>query len=189
MINKAIVYTHSNKLFVHHMTFGDWLREQIKKAGLSNAEVARRTGLSPTYIGNLVRDHSPNTKKGKGRPSEFTVEKIAKAVNGNLNTALTAAGFVPKNEALISHEIFQGITVTFQNVQLPKIAQEDILKAMRLIARGAIEEHKEETNEKEESQVKREIIDGDETVIIENSEDLVRFRKEILDQEKGKKKK
>lgn len=94
MKNKAIVHQNIHTLFVY-MTFGELLRRRIKELDISNAEVARRTSLSPTYIGNLVRDHSPNTKKGKGRPSEDAVEVIAKAVEIPLAEARIAAGYAP----------------------------------------------------------------------------------------------
>lgn len=94
MRNQAFVYANCNKLFVYTvMTFGEWLREEIKRTGLSNAEIGRRSGFSPTYIGNLVRDHNPNTKDGKGRPSEEAVTLIAKATGGNLDDAREAAGY------------------------------------------------------------------------------------------------
>ena len=99
MTNQAFVYYNRDKLFVDVMTFGDWLRQQIKESGFSNAEVARRAGVSPTYIGNLVRDFSPNTKDGKGRPSEEVVADIAKAFGANTDDARLAAGYAPLEDA------------------------------------------------------------------------------------------
>jgi transcriptional regulator with XRE-family HTH domain len=97
MKSKAIVHEPMRKLFVdsftNTMTFGNWLRNQINNANLSNAELARRVGVSATYIGNLVRDFSPNTKKGRGRPSEDVVEQIAKALGADINEARRAAGY------------------------------------------------------------------------------------------------
>jgi len=96
MENQAIVYALKRKLFVH-MSFGEWLRQKIIEKRLSNAELARRTGLSPTHIGNLVRNHSPNTKDGTGRPSQNAVRSIAKALDVSLDEARLAAGFAPKH--------------------------------------------------------------------------------------------
>lgn len=80
------------------MTFGEWLREKITEKGISNAELARRVEVTPTYIGNLVRDYSPNkTKPGTSRPSEGVVERIAIALGENVDDALKAAGYYPKN--------------------------------------------------------------------------------------------
>lgn len=85
------------KLFVHNkMTFGEWLRKKIKDKDWSNARVARLSGVSPTYIGNLVRDYSPTTISGKGRPSEEVVENIAKALEADVDEARLAAGYAPR---------------------------------------------------------------------------------------------
>lgn len=138
MINQAFVYSNHAKLFVDVMTFGEWLRQQIKSKGLSNAEVARRAKVSPTYIGNLVRDFSPNTKDGKGRPSEEVVADIAKAVGGDINEARLAAGYAPENGSNDdSHDVLDGVKIIFQDGKgLTKKQQQEILEAARLIARG-----------------------------------------------------
>lgn len=96
MTNEAIVYCSGRKLFVE-MTFGNWLRAKIIEAHTSNAELARRVGVSPTHIGNLVRDYSPNTKSGKGKPSEEVLEKIALVLGADVDEARLAAGFAPRN--------------------------------------------------------------------------------------------
>ena len=97
MINPAVVYTKERKLIVHNiMTFGEWLRAEITKAGVSNAEVARRAKISPTYVGNLMRDFSQNATKKGSRPSEKVVAAIAKALNADLNDALRAAGYLER---------------------------------------------------------------------------------------------
>lgn len=125
MINQAFVYCKSNKLFVYStmsdnknqpLTFGDWLRDKIKENAISNAELARRVGVSPTYIGNLIRDFSPNSKTGKIRASEPIIESIAKALNANLNEARLAAGYAPINE---------GESKDFGNVKVQLIGGQD----------------------------------------------------------------
>lgn len=139
MTNQAFVYTISNKLFVDVMTFGEWLRQQINEQKLSNAEVARRAKVSPTYIGNLVRDFSPNKKDGKGRPSEDVVEEIAKAVGGNLDDARLAAGYAPQDISQDAHEIAAGIQIIFQNgAKLTKKQKEEIRQTAAVIARGVM---------------------------------------------------
>lgn len=109
MINQAVVDSKSNKLFVHKImptsnfaSFGDWLRAKIKENDISNAELARRVGVSPTYIGNLLRDFSPNSKTGNIRASELVVEAIANALGADIDEARTAAGYAMKNRVLPS---------------------------------------------------------------------------------------
>lgn len=94
MKNTAGVCIFASKLFVYNtMSFGEWLRKNIEDRGLSNREVARRADVSATYIGNLVRDFSQNTRSGKVKPSEDVVERIAFALDADLNEARTAAGY------------------------------------------------------------------------------------------------
>lgn len=141
MLNQDIVYPVCSKLFVEYMTFGDWLRDQIKTKNLSNAEVARRAGVSGTYIGNLVRDFSPNTKTGKARPSEDVIEKIVRAIGGDLNEARLAAGYAPVtgNDASESAVEIEDIKIILQGGQrLSKRQQREILDTAALVARGVI---------------------------------------------------
>jgi predicted transcriptional regulator len=56
--------------FILGETFGNLLEGWRKSAGISQSELARRLNLSPTYISQLERDYYPNSKSGKGRPSE-----------------------------------------------------------------------------------------------------------------------
>jgi transcriptional regulator with XRE-family HTH domain len=74
-------------------TLGELITSRLLELGWSNAELARRTGFSTTYIGNLARDIAPGTKTGKPKriPDE-TVERIAKALNIPIDRARTAAG-------------------------------------------------------------------------------------------------
>lgn len=101
MKNEAFVYGNKTKLFDYNiMSFGEWLREQIKNKGLSNAEVARRAKVSATYVGNLVRNFSPNTKSQTVKPSEEVVENIAFAVGASIDSARLAAGYSPSKGSI-----------------------------------------------------------------------------------------
>lgn len=102
MLNKAFVYATYNKLFVDtdmynkkFKSFGEWLRHHINLSGLSNAEVGRRVDVSGTYIGNLIRDFSPNSKTGKIRASEEVVEKLAQLFSCDLDEVRDYAGYSP----------------------------------------------------------------------------------------------
>lgn len=99
MRNTAEVHRFTGKLFVYrHMTFGEWLRKKILEQRISNRELAQMAGLSPTYVGNLVRDYSPNMIGNRApRPGEDVVERIAKALNAPLDEARLAANYAPRN--------------------------------------------------------------------------------------------
>lgn len=82
-------------------TFGELISSKLLELGWSNAELARRTGFSTTYIGNLARDIAPGTKTGKPKriPDE-TVERIARALNVPMDRARTAAGLSKRERRL-----------------------------------------------------------------------------------------
>lgn len=109
MPNKAYVYPEGRKLFVYKdMSFGDWLRKQLNSKGFSNAEFARLIGVSPTYVGNLVRDYSPNmTTLRAPRPGEAIVEKMAIILNVPLNDVRRAANYAPIDE--IDDGLYDGL--------------------------------------------------------------------------------
>jgi transcriptional regulator with XRE-family HTH domain len=87
---KPMVAKTANK---RQETLGELITNRLLELGWSNAELARRTGFSTTYIGNLARDIAPGTKTGKPKriPDE-TVERIARALNIPIDRARTAAG-------------------------------------------------------------------------------------------------
>lgn len=109
MINEITVDRFAYKLFVYNnMEFGKWLRETMELRRVSNAELARRARVSPTYIGKLVRNYSPNMKGEKApRPSEPVVEQIAKSLDVPLNEARKAAGYAAFNDE--NEGFFDGI--------------------------------------------------------------------------------
>lgn len=117
------------------MTFGEWLRERLNGRGMNNADLARLTELSPTYIGHLVRDFSPNTKSGRVRPSEETVDSIAKALGVPVDEARLAAGYAAVHETA-SHDL-DGVFVSFDSAsELTEEEKSELLAAVRLIAQG-----------------------------------------------------
>lgn len=78
-------------------TLGELIQEALAEKGWSNAELARRTGFSPTHIGNLIRDYSPGTKSGKPtRLPADTVDRIANALGRPRDIFRRAAGLLPK---------------------------------------------------------------------------------------------
>ncbi len=100
MNNQACVHAFERKVFVYNsMSFGNWLRKQLNTRALSNAEFARLIGVSPTYVGNLVRDYSPNMTANRApRPGEAIVEKMAIILNVPLNEVRRAANYAPIEE-------------------------------------------------------------------------------------------
>lgn len=147
MLNQAFVHDKSNKLFVHqNMTeikftsFGEWLRGKIAENNLSNAELGRRVGLSPTYIGNLVRDYSPNSKTGSIRASEGVVASIAKALGVNIDEARLAAGYSPLNTLVFDEET---IGLFKQKEKLSPAKQRLVNRQLKAIIEALAEEEED----------------------------------------------
>lgn len=64
-------------------------------AGMTQSALAKRVGVSVSYISALERDE-PNAVDGSPRrPRVEKVEKIAKALNADMDEARLAAGFAP----------------------------------------------------------------------------------------------
>lgn len=77
-------------------TFGQKLKRWREAAHVSQAELARRMDVSPTWVSNLERDFSPSAKDGKPQPSIETCDKIARALGVRVAEVRLAAGYAPK---------------------------------------------------------------------------------------------
>jgi transcriptional regulator with XRE-family HTH domain len=77
-------------------TFGRKLQRWRESANITQAELARRVEVSPTYISNLERDFSPTAKGGKPQPSVETCDKIARALGVKVAEVRLAAGYAPQ---------------------------------------------------------------------------------------------
>jgi transcriptional regulator with XRE-family HTH domain len=95
-------------------TLGQLLSRAFESSGWSKAELARRTGFSPTYVDNILNDKSPGTRSGVARhvPKE-TVDKFAKALNVPLKEARLAAGLAPPEGEVISPKMIESETEVF----------------------------------------------------------------------------
>lgn len=83
-------------LYTFSMTFGKWLVREREARGIRQPELAKRAGVSVSYISALERDE-PNAKDGSPRrPRIDKVERIAKALGVTLDDALLAAGYAPR---------------------------------------------------------------------------------------------
>lgn len=76
-------------------SFGEWLLVTRKSAKQTQAETAKRAGISKAYIGHL-ENHRPHTTSGADLiPNREKVIAIAKAVGGDIDEALSLCGYAP----------------------------------------------------------------------------------------------
>lgn len=92
-------YTISTVVNYSDMSFGKWLAEKRIAARLTQGALAKRAGISITYVSALERDE-PNAKDGSPRrPRLDKVERLAKALSVPIDEARVAAGYAPLNPA------------------------------------------------------------------------------------------
>lgn len=81
------------------MTFGKWLVRNRQAAKLTQAQLAERAGIQPSYVSALEREE-PNAKDGSPRrPRIDKVDRIAKALRVPVDEARLAAGYAPTKPA------------------------------------------------------------------------------------------
>lgn len=77
------------------MRFANWLVERRKALHLTQGELAKRAGLSTSYISTLERDAPHNITGARPRPTPEAVVAIAKALNENPDDVLLRCGYSP----------------------------------------------------------------------------------------------
>lgn len=74
---------------------GDWLKKNRKKLGLLQSDVAKRAGVSVSYISTLERGQKHSITDAKLTPERHKVIAIAKAVQGDPSELLGLYGYLP----------------------------------------------------------------------------------------------
>ncbi len=75
------------------MNFGAWLREHRINQGLFQSDVAKRAGVSVSYVSTLERTQ-PHSISGKDvSPTREKIMALAKAVGGSVDEALKLTGY------------------------------------------------------------------------------------------------
>jgi transcriptional regulator with XRE-family HTH domain len=83
--------------YVHFMTFGEWLKAKRAELRFSGGDLERRSGVSRQYISNLERGTVQEKSRNPIQPSVEIVEKLAKALDADIDEARLAAGYAPRN--------------------------------------------------------------------------------------------
>lgn len=148
-------------------TFGQWLTQKRESVGLNQTELANRARVSKNYISLLERDAPSPTSDRPIQPRKKQVEKIAKALNVNINEALEAAGYltVEHDEPLSMARQVNGSNVRAMGARLQpkdpldefeilpsgfeklsKRQQSKFKKQLRALAQALIDEELDEEN-------------------------------------------
>ena len=132
--NHFVANSHYN--FVEMQGFGAWLRSHRTALKMLQSDVARRAGVSPSYVSTLEREQ-PHTLTGEViTPDREKVVALARAVEGDPDEALKLCGYAPVTPDQ-SYDVLEGVTVHFQNwVDLTPDEREKIMGVIRTLAIG-----------------------------------------------------
>jgi len=86
--------------------FGEYLARRREAAGLTQAELAGRVGVTPTYIGYLERGSDPTGIGEELGPMIEVVKAIAGALGLPVAEVRCAAGYDPPDDSNVSCEVF-----------------------------------------------------------------------------------
>jgi transcriptional regulator with XRE-family HTH domain len=73
--------------------FGAWLRQHRKDLGMRQSDVAKRAGVSTSYVSTLERNQKHSVTGADLTPDRDKVLAIAKAVKGDEDEALLLCGY------------------------------------------------------------------------------------------------
>lgn len=79
------------------MSFRERLVEKIKEKNWKPAELARRSGVSKQNIGRIINNTPHSITGALPKTAPETIEKIARALDWDLDEALLAGGYAPVN--------------------------------------------------------------------------------------------
>jgi transcriptional regulator with XRE-family HTH domain len=80
------------------MSFRERLIEKLKEKNLKPAELARRSGVSKQNIGRIINNTPHSITGALPKTAPETIEKIARALEWDLDEALLAGGYAPVNQ-------------------------------------------------------------------------------------------
>jgi transcriptional regulator with XRE-family HTH domain len=86
-INSQMNFINDSILVMDYNDFSDWLSNLLVEKDMSQAELSRRSGISPSQISKLINRQSP--------PGKTTCEAIAKAFGISVITVYRHAGILP----------------------------------------------------------------------------------------------
>jgi transcriptional regulator with XRE-family HTH domain len=95
-------YNRYNRVFMPTKP-GEWLRDRRKALGMTQEDVAKRAGVSVSYVSTLERGQTHSQTNAELRPSPEKVAALAKAVSGDEGELLILFGYAPENTVYLGN--------------------------------------------------------------------------------------
>lgn len=92
-------------------TFGTVIRQARRALGLSQRQLAYRTGVDVTYLSKLENDHSERP------PREGVVRALAEALELDPMELIYLAGRLPEQDEESLRQHYKGMTVFFRRIR------------------------------------------------------------------------
>jgi len=104
-------------------TFGERLKEKLEEAGLTAAELARRSGVTKQNIGRILNNTPHSITGALPRVEPGTVLKLAQPLGWDVNDALLAAGHAPTDMSKFSSELNRRVSLLEKALTAPERAE------------------------------------------------------------------
>lgn len=131
---QEVIYNQSMSFF-DAKRFAAWLADAYKMSSFkSYAELGEAVNVSRATISNLIgaKDQTLTGKPSKPKPE--LVERLAKALNTNVDVALSAAGYAPKSQKNLI-EVSEGVKVIVED-NFSDDQKKRLMEAIKIVARG-----------------------------------------------------
>ena len=139
-ITVSPVHSRFTRTLEGRTMFGERLREKLDAAGMKPAELARRSGVTKQNIGRLLNNTPHSITGALPKPERDTVEKLARALDWEINDALLSAGYAPSAPE-DRHKLPKGVTIYYDETSHLTDEQKDkVVSLIRTLIAGVLAE-------------------------------------------------
>ncbi len=112
------------------MRFGEWLYSKRRELRLTQGELARRAGISTSYVSTLERGQPHALTNASPQPAPDVVEAIAKVLGEDIDAVRVLAGYAPNNDNSTFIDITKDITMVLKQSDVSEDDLEEYERAV-----------------------------------------------------------
>lgn len=145
-------------------TLSQLVRRRARELDLTNAELARRAGLSRSYIGNIMNETAP-TKSGQYNLSPESVERLAKALDISQTEILSSLDYLSNETERTYIDVNPDVRVSVLKTDIDSDDADEFQRAFQVAYQIALQRIKDKRERKQQ-----ENLTSNETVTGETGE-------------------